>query len=344
MNAVRRLARVAIALALGTTGLAAGAPPAHTATADDPVIRTFGVYPGRSEAELRSFEEAIGYPIDVIVQFGGAEGPHDLTGSIWGQMQRWAERLGHRDPLYSVTIPLAFGHADAESAAGRQRIAADLEATAAGASDVAYGTVADYLIGAGLGDAVLRLGHEFDGGWMPWSARATCDGYVAAYRHVAELMRARSADFRFEWAGTVRHLADWADCAYPGDDVVDIVGLSVYDQGGPMRHFSVSDGTWNDPDLVWAQQFVPGLEFHHEFATAHDKPVSYAEWGLVASAPGAHGGDNPTFVRSMVAWLRALPTEGPGALLYHAYFLGVQNYDVRRLEQSAAVFFDEFGR
>ncbi len=76
--------------------------------------------------------------------------------------------------------------------------------------------------------------------------------------------------------------------AYPGDDVVDIIGMDVYAE------------TWDvstaDPD----KRFQPisstspfGLKWHRDFAREHGKPISYPEWG-VGTRPDGHGvGDDP---------------------------------------------------
>jgi beta-mannanase len=77
----------------------------------------------------------------------------------------------------------------------------------------------------------------------------------------------------------------WPQC-YPGDDVVDIVGMDSYDQR--------PGGSWEE---FVTQPF--GLRHQVEFAAARGKPVSYPEWGLYDF------GDNPEYVRRMHAWLAA---------------------------------------
>ncbi len=355
MSAIHRRRRPAASLlAVASLVMGLAATSVEKALADEQlpkvdaaselIRRTLGVYPGRANSEmLRSLERELGFDLGVIVQFGGRSSPGDLTGSINGQLARLSNWIIERNPAYSVTIPLAFGYADAKSEEGRGQVVDNLDRTVAGEHDRAYVRVAELLVGAGLGDAVLRLGHEFDGNWFPWSARPSCESFINAFQHVADIFVAVSPSFRIEWSGTLRYFPAWGECAYPGDDYVDILGLDVYDRGGPMSAFSPSDQTWIDPARVWSEQFLPLLELHHEFARDHGKPVSYPEWAIVTESSGAYGGDNPTFIRGMAAWLRSLPTDGPGSLTYHAYFLGVSEYDFRPHEQSAEAFVEEFG-
>ncbi len=324
----------------GVSNASAGASPA----AD--IRQTLGVYPGWGEVEtLQAMEDALGYELNTVVQFGGRETPEDFQGSVNGALGGLTSWISARaNPLYSVSIPLAFGDADARSEEGIAQVAVNLQQAAGGAFDAYFLAAAESLVAAGVPDAVLRIGHEFDAEWYPWSAHASCEGYANAFRHVVDVFRSVSPTFRIEWTTGMRQFDEYADCAYPGDDYVDIIGMTVFDKGGPMRYFSPSTGTWNDPALVWAEEYLPRIQFHQEFAVAHNKPVAYPEWGLAATDIGAYGGDNPTFVRSMAAWLRSLPAEGPGALAYHAYFLGDNDqFDVRLLPQSWAAFLEEFG-
>lgn len=291
---------------------------------------------------MRSLEATLRAALGAVVQFGDRRDPEVMVSSVGGAVDGLIGWIDERAATFSVTVPLAFGDAEADTEEGRAAIQANLAETASGAHDDRYRDVARVLVGAGLGDAVLRLGHEFDGDWFPWSAIATCQGYIDAYRHVAEVMREESPDFRLDWTGGLRHFDEWGSCAYPGDDVVDVVGLDVYDQGGPMSAFGGSG--WVDPVAVWNEQFVPRLQGHLAFAVEHGKSVSYPEWGLVLFRDdAAHGGDNPHFIRAMAEWFRSLPDTGPGSLEYQAYFFGVNDYDIRNAPQSWVAYLEEFG-
>ena len=89
--------------------------------------------------------------------------------------------------------------------------------------------------------------------------------------------------------------------AYPGDAYVDSVGQDVYDQKWGDSH-ATPEARWNS--LVDAKH--QGLQFWTDFAAEHNKPVSFAEWGLVAPgasmAHGGAGGDDPYFIARIHDW------------------------------------------
>lgn len=146
---------------------------------------------------------------------------------------------------------------------------------------------------------IVRLGWEPNGTWYAWSAAKAPDAYVKAFRRVVQTMRSVSKDLRFEWnvARTGAKGFDWTN-AYPGDDVVDIISMDVYDQ-------YIHD--WDD--LANGRQ---GLAFFRKFARQHNKPEAYAEWGL--SSNNAGHGDNQAFVENMHDWFES------SNVLYAAYW------------------------
>ncbi len=85
----------------------------------------------------------------------------------------------------------------------------------------------------------IVLFHEGNGDWYPWGAYArgnTPESYRRAFAHVAELFREEGAQVTFEMnfnrrsAGT-RGVSDFA-MVYPGDEWVDVVGVSSYNRCG----------------------------------------------------------------------------------------------------------------
>jgi hypothetical protein len=150
--------------------------------------------------------------------------------------------------------------------------------------------------------AVIRLGWEMNVSSMPWFAGGQEADYIAAFRRVVGIFRRYSDGFRYDWCPGWGPQDLAADRAYPGDDVVDYIGLDVYDVGyeGPPEE------RWNVHHLKNAF----GLEWHREFASEHGKLMSYPEWGVGPS------GDNPYFVRKMRDWF----AENEGRIAYAAYF------------------------
>ena len=150
--------------------------------------------------------------------------------------------------------------------------------------------------------AIIRLGWEMNLVAMPWFARDQEADYIRAFRRVVGIFRRYSDDFRYDWCPGWGPQDTPADRAYPGDDVVDYIGLDVYDfkqEGSPEQR-------WND--FYLKASF--GLEWHRDFAAQHGKPMSYPEWGV------GNFGDNPLFVQRMHDWLM----QNEKSVAYAAYF------------------------
>lgn len=173
-------------------------------------------------------------------------------------------------------------------------------------------------------DAVIRLGWEMNLEQSNWFAGGREADFISAYRRVAVIFRKASRRFTFDWCPGWGPQETPADRAWPGDDVVDVVGLDVYD-------FKF-DGT---PEERWRKFYLTapfGLEWHRAFAARHNKPMSYPEWGV------GHFGDNPYFIRMMHDWFR----QNRDRIAYAAYFnvdgLWPTQIDTGRFPQSEALF------
>lgn len=150
--------------------------------------------------------------------------------------------------------------------------------------------------------AIIRLGWEMNLDSTAWFARGREADYIAAYRRVVGIFRQHSRDFRFDWCPGWGPQEMPADLAYPGDDVVDYIGLDVYD----FRY----EGS---PEERWEKFYLKGpfgLEWHRDFAAAHGKPMSYPEWGV------GNFGDNPYFIQQMHLWF----VQNQDNIAYAAYF------------------------
>lgn len=168
------------------------------------------------------------------------------------------------------------------------------------------------LVAAGQGGAVIRLGHEANGTWYRDSLGTTqrdFDLWRRFWRTTVLAMRSvPGARFRFDWCvnAAVRAipLASW----YPGDDVVDIVGVDAYDAG--IR-----------ADVPGAERWATvygrpgGVRDVARFAREHGKPLSIPEWGIgPRGGTAATGGDDPEYVRGILGVARA------NDVAYQAYF------------------------
>ena len=88
---------------------------------------------------------------------------------------------------------------------------------------------------------VVRIGWEFNGNWMPWAASKDPESYKRYFRRIVEIMRrAPGQRFQFEWCPNHGRKDMDPTEAYPGDDVVDIIGMDVYAE--------TWDASTSDPD------------------------------------------------------------------------------------------------
>ena len=122
---------------------------------------------------------------------------------------------------------------------------------------------------------LLRIGYEFDGHWNAGYGKTKA--YVAAWRHIAAIMRRENAtNVQFVWQSATSPIDDILDghhedigAWYPGDDVVDWVGASWFlppdDQGASMSHGS---------NRVTMR---PLMDDAVQFARLHKKRVMIAE-------------------------------------------------------------------
>lgn len=221
-----------------------------------------------------------------------------------------------------------------------------LAAGAAGEYNGYFRTLGQRLVAGGQAGATLRIGPEFNGKWFRWTIDQN-DGprlFVAYWRQIVATLRAvPGANFKFDWcanngsayANNGSGQLEAAD-AYPGDDVVDYIGLDVYDQS-----WSPNGG---DPAVRWNEflDLKNGLRWHANFAAAHGKPMTFPEWGLADRADGHGGGDNPYFIERMFEWIHH------HNVAYSLYFEGTDpngTYGVfsGRFPRAAQRFVDLFG-
>ena len=151
-------------------------------------------------------------------------------------------------------------------------------------------------------NAIIRLGWEMNVVSMPWFAKGQEADYIKAFRRVVEIFRQHSNGFKYDWCPGWGSQDSAADLTYPGDDVVDYIGLDVYDfkYDGSVRE------RWDNFYLK-----APfGLQWHREFAARHGKRMSYPEWGV------GNFGDNPFFVQQMHDWF----VKNANNIAYAAYF------------------------
>jgi len=175
-----------------------------------------------------------------------------------------------------------------------------LAAGAAGAYDAHWRSFAQAFVREGRPDARIRLGHEGNHTWYPWTATGGKEAqYAAYYRRIVTVLRSvPGTRFRFTW--NVLSNGQYADVErmYPGDAYVDVVSLDLYDGVFDVRDF---EERWR---RLRTQKY--GIDWLIGFAARHNKPMAFDEWGLVKSInpdardPRTDSGDNTVYINRML--------------------------------------------
>lgn len=224
---------------------------------------------------------------------GGTElraGHTYLPGDTWANIEgapdslrTWARWRNERaDRLFVLNVPMQERN---EARLPDARVAELIRTGARGTHDHHFRRLAERLVDLDVPDTVIVLGWEMNGFDYTHRCRPDPENWKKYWRRIVTAMRSvKGQHFRFDFAPNRGGDAiAWTRC-YPGDDVVDVVGMDSYDQE-PGRTF----------DEQVAQPY--GLRQQVDFARAHGKEISYPEWGLFRH------GDNPEYVRRMLEWI-----------------------------------------
>jgi Big-like domain-containing protein/glycosyl hydrolase family 26 len=311
MARAHRIPRSAILLVLAALFAAFSCAEAGASTAGQPAI---GVYTGPADrAAHDSFSALLGNEATYALDFVDASQSWTTiaSGSDW-LLDPWASwvraKAGRR---LVISVPMLN-----QASSGR------LADGAAGAFDSYFRTLAQEIADKGLGDAVIRLGWEANGDWYPWKASTDPTAWKAFFRRIVGVMRAvqpkvsgqprQAFEFLLTYNRGTSGTAIKFATIYPGDDVVGLLGLDVYD-------YKWLDTT-STPEVRWSDALNQemGLADFKAFAASHGKPMSIPEWGLAQKGWDDNGGvgDNPYFVDRMADWFAA----NAATLRYQSYF------------------------
>lgn len=143
---------------------------------------------------------------------------------------------------------------------------------------------------------LIRLAHEANGTWYPWSTTrngGSPAAYVAAFRHVHDVFLAQGA-LNVSWVWSP-NAGPRATDGYPGDAYVDIIGVDGYNGGADVTYM----GGWRTPDQVFSTTLA-ALD-----ALSPAKPVWVNE-----TASSERGGSKPAWIQELVAYLRGTRVKG----------------------------------
>lgn len=273
----------------------------------NPTILT-GVYSGPGKIKThQSFEAWLGkkvpYATDYIDYKGGWQ--KDFVDSKLWLMQPWGDWVKKQAGRKLVLgVPMLQNENYGQFNVGTR-----------GDFDNYFRMLAQELVDNGLGSSIIRLGYEANCDTIgPWQATNNPEGYKQLFRRqVAVLRSAPGSNFKIDWTvcnglQNGKPLNSFASF-YPGDDVVDIIGIDIYDV------------KWQDSRATPQQRWdhivsrPMGVNQLINFAQGHKKPISVPEWGLYKPGDSfAGGGDNPFFIEKMVELMNATKP------VYQSYF------------------------
>ncbi|MFE0138517.1 glycoside hydrolase family 26 protein [Streptomyces sp. NPDC059037] len=275
--------------ALPTSTPATPTPPVPPSpTPPDPAERSpaFGAY-------LDYGPEGVERMAELSTWLGGAElrvGHTYLPGDVWSNiegapnfLEDWAQwRREKDDRLFVLNVPMLERN---EENVRDWEVRSQLRKGAAGDFDEHFRTLAERLVKLKVPDTVIVLGWEMNGTTYTHRCGPDPESWKKYWKRIITSMRSVPGQkFKFDFTPSRgRDAIPWTQC-YPGDDVVDIIGMDSYDQpAGQSFAEQVSEPY--------------GLQEHVEFAAARNKPISYPEWGLFRN------GDNEEYMRKMLVWM-----------------------------------------
>lgn len=166
----------------------------------------------------------------------------------------------------------------------------------------------------------IRFAYEFNGDFMKEYNVYPSElaSYKAAFARFHGLKQQIAPRAKLVWPvndGTSTGL-DMSQ-AYPGSDVVDVIGVDSYNQ-----YPWVNDEASFDEKINATRGGNPlGIEAWRQFAEARGKPLAIPEWGSSNDPSGdSGGGDAPNYIELFHDWVAAHAGNGPGQVWYDVYF------------------------
>ncbi|WP_168122525.1 carbohydrate binding domain-containing protein [Paenibacillus sp. HB172176] len=200
-----------------------------------------------------------------------------------------------------------------------------------------YLQLGENLMAAGMDNATIRFGHEFNGGWYIWSVGNAndpdhlqkCEDFAEAFRQFVTTLRSiPDQHFKFVWNPSTSIWGVDLEAAFPGRDYVDFVGIDHYDQTwatsggssiyGPAYQSADPTDRLARQQLAWNAEVNDGnwgLNMIADFAADQGVPLGICEWGLaLRKDDGMGGADNAYFIEKMHEWI------GDNNVAWHVYF------------------------
>jgi len=286
---LKKLSRLIASMALFASA-------AHARPANEAAGPLLFVYKGGGctvRERVPKFEQYLGRKADGVIGFNEIRS--------WDTMLRTARRsmgcLRDQPYLLASSVPMLVK-------------GATLQAGARGEYDKYYAELGRIMVSAGRGDAFLRIGWEFNANWYTWCAARDPEAWVQYFRRIVKAFRSvPGSNFKIVWNPARGRQRIAPDKVYPGDDVVDVVALDLYNASDrPIDH--------TDPVVRWRNHVVQpySLQWLADFGRQHRKPIAIPEWGTGTRPDGRGLGDDPLFITNMAKWIR------DNNVLFHGYW------------------------
>lgn len=243
-------------------------------------------------SQVTAWESFRGLSVDVVHAFAARSNWQEVESAGWimGYYKTSAEKLVISQPFWP------------------EGIGGSMSACANGAYDANWRRYGESLTRNGrVASTTTRLAWEFNGNWFQWSAHNPTE-WKACWRKVVTAVRSTAPTAKFEWAMNAHGSQTSGGSAwnsYPGDDVVDVIGIDPYDHYPASRTAAEFDKQCNDSE---------GLCNVIKVARQRGKTVGVGEWGVAKGGGGA--GDNPLYIQKMYETFR----DGADVMGYETYF------------------------
>jgi hypothetical protein len=268
-----------------------------------------GAFVGTSANDADAYQAWLGTKLDLIVDFSSRATWAEIADPK-DMIDQW-KGSGYR-PVYSVGL-----------LPGQDKTAT-IQIGATGQYNRYFRELAGHLVDAGEQNAIIRLGWEFNLQSSRWST-SDSTAFIAYWRQAVTTMRSVPGQkFQFTWNPNNGKNKYDAVNYYPGDDVVNYIGVDAYDVSYAFRTYPYpgkcdQDCRSSRQRRAWNKSIYGGkrgLKFWSEFARRRGKPISLDEWGLWKRLDGHGGGDNSYYLQQMHSFI-ADPSNG---VAYQSYF------------------------
>ena len=186
-----------------------------------------------------------------------------------------------------------------------------------GKGDAVYHKIAELLVKNKRSDAIIRIGWEADipNNWAWHRNVNNCDEFKQVWIRIRNIFYAHSKNFKFTFEGSIGARLEgatdneaWLRLAYPGDNVVDLIGCDTYN----FYHTKVMpDGSgWSS---ILNPSWGLGLQDVADFARARKKGFIVPEWGL-------HGVEGPGDVPQYIEYMYNFFKQNADIMVAECYF------------------------